>query len=121
MPHITAVFAETEKAVVNILRNDNNKLAIRNALGAEFPQYPIKNIAIIPKIIAEHHLQFCDNLLPLEFVIDVGKQDRTLNDKDSARLSGRMLAYCPDLKDVHFGAWLREMSSNGFTECKIGE
>ncbi len=121
MPHITAVFAETNEDVASVMRSSSNKLAIRNALGAEFLQYPIKDIAIIPKIIPKHHLQFCDNLLPLEFVIDVGKQSRTLNDKDSAKLCRRMLEYCPDLKDVHFGVWLREMSSNGFTECKIGE
>ena len=121
MPHITAVFAETEKAVANILRNDNNKLAICNALGAEFPQYPIKNIAIIPKIIPQHHLQFCDNLLPLAFVIDVGKQDRVLTNKDSARLCRRMLAYCPELENIHFDVWLREMPSNGFTEHKAGK
>lgn len=117
MPHIRAIFPEGESEVVRILTNHG--LQIREALSAQFPKYPVEQIAIIPEPISERVMKLASNLLPLEFAIDVGKQQwESLDDGDSDALRDRLIEMCPGLGAINFGIWLREMTSNGYSEHK---
>lgn len=116
MPHIRTIFPEREKEVIEILTN--NGPIIRRALSTEFPRYPVEEIAIIPEPISDKVMAMADNLLPLEFVIDLGKQGWPLSNDCSERLRKTLIRLCPKLDKINFGIWIRDMSSNGFTEHK---
>src|SRR3989339_1135450 len=118
MPYIRVIFPVREKEVASILRNAENKLAIRQALSQLFPKYPVEQIAIIPEPLSDEAMEFADNLLPLELKIDIGRHSAQLNENHSDRLCDWLTALCPALEKIHFGIWLREFSSNGFTEHK---
>lgn len=113
MPHISAIYVEgfpTE----NILAN--NKTKIREALRAQFPWYPMEAITLIPNPITTRSAAVADNLLPLVFVIDVGKQNEQLDESHSNAFCERLIESIPGLNDINFGVWIREMTSNGYSE-----
>lgn len=118
MPYIRAIFPESEKNVVRILRSREKKLAIRQALSKIFPKYDVEQIAIIAEPLSKERMKLSDNLLPLELTVDIGRHSETINDGHSDILTRQLIGYCPELNDIHFGVWLREFSSNGFTEHK---
>lgn len=117
MSHIRAIFPENESDVIEVLTNHG--LELRKALNVEFPKYSVESIAIIPEPLSEKQMKLADNLLSLEFVIDVGKQEKPLNDSNSDTLRLLFLKYCPKLQSINFGIWVREMPSNGFSEHKL--
>lgn len=118
MPYIRAIFPESEKNVVRILRNREKKLAIRRTLSKIFPKYHVEQIVIIAEPLSRERMELSDNLLPLELTIDIGTHSETINDGHSDILTAQLIRYCPELNGIHFGVWLKEFSSNGFTEHK---
>jgi hypothetical protein len=113
MPHIHAILEEKEKIVRALIEC---KSRIREALSEQFSKYQMRDIALIPRLVTFKEMAMADNLLPLELVIDLGKLDKLLDDSDSDAFRDRLLEFCPELRDINFGIWLREMSSNGFSE-----
>ncbi len=115
MPHIHAILEEKAR-IIHALTECKSR--VRQAVSDQFPKYQMRDIALIPRLVTYKEMAMADNLLPLEFVIDLGKLDNLLGDSDSDIFRDRLLKLCPELKDINFGIWLREMSSNGFSEHK---
>lgn len=118
MLYIRIIFPMREKGVVRILRNSENKLAIRQALSSMFMHYSLEQIVIIPEPLSDDAMDFADNLLPLTLVIDVGKHNGLIENYHSDILRSRLIDHCPELGKINFGVWIREFPSNGFTEHK---
>lgn len=115
MLHIRVIFLESNE-IANILTKYG--LQIRQALHVNFPQYSVEEIAIIAEPLLEWKVKLSDNLLPLEFVIDIGKQSVPLDESHSEHLRDCLLSLCPKLDNINFGIWLKEMPSDGFSEHK---
>lgn len=111
MPHVRALFVEDER-IMNLLRE--KKLAIREAVGRQ-TGYSLGEIALIPEMVPAGLQDMADNLLPLEFIIDVGTkcagQTKSINPKIKRRL-----LQIEGLSEINFGVWLRTMSDNDFIE-----
>lgn len=116
MPHIRVIFPKRNKKVRKILLTHGKE--IRKAVRKVFPMYSLEAIVIIPEPLSKFRVKLSSNLLPLGFVIDVGKQNSPLNDSQSDNLRVSLIAKCPKLDDINFSVWVREMPSNGFTHHK---
>ena len=115
MPHIRAIYPEN--STIEGIVTDYAK-EIRGALHQQFPKYQMDAIALIPEPISSKKMRKTYNLLMLEFVIDVGKQNEPLNEEHSDALCALFIKACPMLRHINFGIWIREMPSNGFSEHK---
>ena len=123
MPHIRAIFPQTDR----IFENDNssqiqmflrnNKEAIRLALAAETDCKP-EQIALIAETIPHWLVSCSDNLLSLEFVIDVGSKcvGKPVEVATGFRKRILQLMRGDSLTGIKFGVWVRVMAENHYTE-----
>ena len=114
MPHINVIFVEDE-STKQLLQT--HKFDIRYAV-ALCTGYPIHEVALIPHMIPSSIAELADNLLPLEFAIDVGIRCAGQTEQINAKLSLALLKDVPKLASMNFGIWLRTMVDNDFIECK---
>lgn len=88
-------------------------------LFAEAFGYDVDEIALIPRILSHTETELAENILPLEFVSDMGARPlRTLTDHDAETFRDTLLTRCHRLRNIHWGIWLKATPSNGFAEHK---
>lgn len=113
MPHIRAIFPEHPHTHVFV--GGNRRLICE--IVAKHTGYNVDEVALFPEIISEKNSGASHNLLPLEFVIDVGKKIKT--EKDAGAIAQRIkediVGTC-DSPPSHFGIWLRAYSVNEFVD-----
>ena len=114
MPHIRVIYPNNREDVKKILRD--NRGVIRGTL-AEFLDCSAEQIALIPEPLSPEALEFAENILPLELVIETGDYPEDgLDDILSNDFVKRLLLNCESLKTINFGVWIKQPKSNGFTE-----
>jgi len=119
MPHIHMYIPEREKKVRRIMASHGYTLDVIWALAELYPQYESQDIALISHLISEEEMALSIHVLPLEFVIDVGTQEHLIQDEDAKKLRDKIIKRIPDLRNIRFGVWIREMRNNGFYENKF--
>ncbi len=117
MPHIHTIVSMDDKGegekILEILERFSGD--IRCALAETFGYNP-GEVALIVDIIEGRRLYYSANLMPLEFVIDIGAQPERLNDDVAKEFADLLTKTLSDLEEINFGLWIREMGSNGFYE-----
>ena len=112
MPHIHALFVENEE--VKMLLGEQ-KTAVREIV-AKHTGYPLEAVAFIPNMVPRELEDLTENLLPLEFVIDVGLKCAENEERIVAGIKTDLLKL--DFNLINFGIWLRVMETNAFSEHK---
>ncbi len=114
MPHVHAIFPESE-CTKALLRK--NKLAIREAV-AKHTGYPLDQIALIPNMVPYNITDLSDNLMALEFKIDVGSKCTGQIKGINPKIRGELLDTIEELRVINFGIWLCAVGENDFIEHK---
>jgi hypothetical protein len=114
MPYIYATLihsAEAERVLLQRYKED-----IRFVLSTMMGQN-MRKIALVPRILSREETSLADNILPLEFVIDLGMwPEGGVTDETSRDFLNMLLGRCPDLEPIKFGIWIKQHKSNGYTE-----
>ena len=116
MPHIRAVFVDSQE-MREFLRAQKTKI---REIVADKMGYPCADVALYPHRISEEEVEFADNVLPLEFVVDSGSRSLGKEDEQAENIRGAILAQCDGAPRVHFGIWIVSHARNGFVENKPG-
>lgn len=113
MPHIRALFVENEGTKMLLTEQ---KTRVREVV-AKHTGYSLEEVAFIPDMIPGDLEELAENLLPLEFTIDVGvKCEGCENEVAMAIRTDLILG---GFERMPFGIWLRTMSNNAFFEYKL--
>ncbi len=110
MPHIYALFSESDQPVVQLMRE--HRMTIRKTLAAHLG-YDEKEVALIARPVSTFHQQLSDNLDRLEFVIDTGVNTR-LSERKMADLEVQLLKHCEALREIGFSLYVRVLSDTGY-------
>lgn len=116
MPHIRVIFVDHSDMRSFLM---NFKKGLRHSL-AKVTGYELGAISLIPEPIRFVDMELADNVLPLEFVIDVGTRVGTTEaiEKCSAAFKERIVRDFPFLAEINFGVWMRSFLINEFVEHK---
>ena len=112
MPHIRALFVENEGVMMLLAEQ---KTVIRE-LVAKYTSYQLEEIAFIPDMVPRDLGEMAENLLPLEFTIDVGVKCAGREEEIVASIRTELVS--GEFARINFGIWLRTMGSNAFSEYK---
>lgn len=115
MPHICPVYRASDdwtRAVLKI-----NKTKFRELVAQRFG-YEMSDVAVIPRSMSDDEIDLADNILPLEFVIDMGS--RMVGKIDDVMMNDLKIDFCglTGLSEINFGIWIRSFEHNSFVEHK---
>ncbi len=115
MPHIYPIYRQGGIWIRTILKN--NKTKIRELVAQRFG-YEMNDIALIPRPIVDDDIELSDNILPLEFVIDIGS--RMVGKTDEVMMNDLKTDFCGigSLNEINFGIWVRSFEHSNFIEHK---
>ncbi len=114
MPHVRVLFVDKE-GTRNLIRD--NKGAIR-VIVAEATGYSLGEIALFPEMIPRGLEYLTDNMLPLEFIIDVGTRCKVTDEAISAYIKRAFTVEISQLAAINFGVWVRRMVDSTYAEHK---
>ena len=116
MPHVRGLFVENEEMIAFLRAN---KTKIRTVV-SRHTGYAPELIAFIPDMVprALALLDLADNMLPLEFVIDVGVRCAGRTKLINGRIKSQLLSGIEGVGRINFGIWLRTLTDNDFIEHK---
>jgi hypothetical protein len=109
---------EMERDVRKIMATNGHAFDVIWILGDLYPKYDTNDIVLIPHLISDEEMLMSAHVLPLEFVIDIGTQKKPVQDADAEKMRDALISNIPALKEVRFGIWIREMSSNGYKKAE---
>lgn len=112
MPHINEIFDGTRKDIRNRLKQ--HKKAFRSIV-AKRAGYDMESVAIIPYPITEEDLELADNILPLEFVIDMGSRAMTEVQAVAQDIANK-INKLEGMAHLEFGVWVKAHSHCHYTE-----
>ena len=113
MPHIHVYVPANETKALALATQ--HKTDIRIAIARLF-EYDEQDVTLIGHIIDTGEMALSDNVLPLEFVVDLGTRKTPLSDASAQEALHILTVAAPGITTVHHGIWVREMQSNGFAE-----
>jgi len=122
VPHIKAIFPYTagnlqHEKVVGLIKL--YKRTLREIIAERYGYRP-EEIVLIAEPKSDVALECSDNLPPLTLEIDTGKRPGDFTDCDARMIRQLLLERAGMFKGFHFAIWIREMSSNGWSEHKPG-